>query len=245
MKSYSHQLTDQEFEDVKILGFKVSTTITDIPGFVNMNFPNLDLLKWAKECQELLEHLATKPVEKGLYFREPPPTFELEILSEDWSDKINGLAYSRKFVLEKGDIAVFHNYLTIPLKDRKKGIAKKVLRASTQQYLNTDVKKLKVRASLEDGGLVWTKWFFTADYKSDMDVILQKAKLVLSRPQYEAVERIFDNYYTKNPSGTAFPIEKWAELPFMEVILRGSEWTGTVDFMNSDQFSNFMKYVVA
>lgn len=111
-----------------------------------------------------------------------------------------------------------------------------------QQYLNLGIAKCYIYAC-RDGGLVWGRMHFAAVYQSEMKVILEIAKPKLTEKQFNAVERIYNNYYTKNPRGQEFPINKWAELPFMEKILRNSIWHGVLDLQNRQQLANFISYV--
>jgi len=60
---------------------------------------------------------------------------------------------------------------------------------------------------------------------------------------FSAVQTIYTFYYSEFPNGDAFPIAEWAALPFMKPILRHTFWDGTMDFNNSEQFGNFIKYI--
>ena len=101
-----------------------------------------------------------------------------------------------------------------------------------------------VFASLEDGGLVWAKLYFMATDVNDVNIILAAARAQLPPKQFAIVERIYNNYYSKHPDGQSFPMIKWAELPFMEAILRKSTWNGTVDLANPQEFSNFITHAL-
>ena len=60
---------------------------------------------------------------------------------------------------------------------------------------------------------------------------------------FSAVQTIYTFYYSEFPNGDGFPIAEWAALPFMKPILRHTFWDGSMDFNNSEQFGNFIKYI--
>lgn len=138
---------------------------------------------------------------------------------------------------------VKHDYFRLPELYRNMGIAKKVFQISLQQYVNMDVRKILVHAALNDGGYVWARNYFAAINPDEIKHILDEAENKLSTVQFRAIARIYTNYYQKNPGGMAFPIVKWAELPFMKDILRGSSWHGMIDLQDQEQFTNFIMYV--
>ena len=76
-----------------------------------------------------------------------------------------------------------------------------------------------------------------------MEVILTAAKLGLTKDQFKPVKAVFDNYYTQNPGGKAFPINKWSNMPGMEKILRGADWHGEIDLSNKELLAKFKNYV--
>jgi len=105
------------------------------------------------------------------------------------------------------------------------------------------VDKIKVEAALDDGGYVWAKTLFAASVPEEVTAILTKASSEMHPAQFKFVKRIYDNYYGKHPDGRAFPMNKWAELPGMEQILRGSYWHGEIDLNNNELLAKFIDYV--
>ncbi len=87
------------------------------------------------------------------------------------------------------------------------------------------------------------KAFFFGNAKDEVSQILKTAERKLGAFEFSMVKRIFDNYYDTHPNGTDFPIIRWAEIPFMKEILRGSSWHGKMDLNNTEQFNNFISYV--
>ena len=77
---------------------------------------------------------------------------------------------------------------------------------------------------------------------SEVNLILAHAKGNLTPQQYVVAKRIHDNYYVHNADGQSFPMYKWAELPFMEPILRSSTWHGAVDLTNRIELGNFTRH---
>jgi GNAT superfamily N-acetyltransferase len=243
-ESKTHSLTSDEIEEIIALGFQFQGISTLHEDFINTNFPNFNLLLFSKLINNILSPLCHTAIYKFIHLNNlTPPEIHFEYYTDNYYDEVNGLALLRIFSWQNEKLIVTHDYFRLPESGRGKGIAKQVFRASLQQYVNMGVKKILVHAALKDGGYVWARNFFTATNQNEIRLILNDARKKLTLLQFKAVKRIYTNYYTKNPKGGAFPIVKWAELPFMKDILRGSSWHGLIDFDNQEQFSNFTSYV--
>lgn len=84
---------------------------------------------------------------------------------------------ARKFYFDSDlSIAVSHDHFFLPPRCQGLGIAKQIFRGFIQEYINISVTKVTVHACLDGGGYVWAKNHFTADNRSEMDIILEKAK---------------------------------------------------------------------
>lgn len=244
IQPYSHDITASEIELIRSMGFEIKGEVGDCEDLVKRYFHNCDLLKLLHDLNEILEAVCVTRIFKSVTFSsEVPPRIKIEFQSEDCGDDETGLILSRIFTWENDQLVVIHECFVLPAAARYKGIGKQVYRSCVQQYINMGVEKIIVNASLQDGGYMWAKYFFTAVNQQDMAQILYKSRTKLTPKQYNAIERIYNNYYMKNPNGQSFPIRKWAELPFMEGILRGCQWKGVIDLTNSDQFTNFSTYV--
>ena len=245
VRAYSHIITPVEIAAIRLLGFQVTGTAEQQHELINKYFPNFDLFRLIRTIDEVLTPLCSGNIAKEVVVGDSEsPWIGIRYCSDDFWDPVRGLGLIRTFILENGEIMVEHAFFRIPLEYRKRGVARAIFTALLQQYINVGVSKIRVHATLADGGYVWGKHFFTADNQVEVDVILAAAELALDAQQFKAVKRIYDNYYAKSIDGKAFPIYKWAYLPFMEEVLRGSEWQGTMDLKNPEQFSNFMKYVL-
>lgn len=241
---YSHDITASEIEDIKSLGFEIKGDIISCEDFVNRYFHNCDLLKLLRELNDILIPLCNTKIFKSVTLSNTyPPKIEINIQSEDCGDDERGLALSRVFTWENNELIVKHEFFVLPKSARNKGISKQVYRSCIQQYVNMGIQKIRIFAGLQEGGYIWAKTFFVAAHREEMAFILNVSRTKLTQRQFQAIERIYNNYYTKNPDGNAFPIKKWAELPFMESILKGSQWNGVIDLTNREQFTNFTKYV--
>ncbi len=230
---YSHNITETEIEVIKTLGFEIRGEMGKCEDFVSRYFHNCDLLTLLRELNDILIPVCQTKIFKSVTFsRTIPPVIKIEFQSEDCGDDERGLILSRIFTWEEEQLVVIHDCFILPASARYKGVGKQVYRSCIQQYVNMGVKRILVNASLQDGGYMWAKYFFTATDQQDVAQILYKSKFTLTPKQYNAIERIYNNYYTKNPNGRAFPIQKWAELPFMETLLRGCQWKGVIDLTN-------------
>ncbi len=161
-----------------------------------------------------------------------------EYLNED-----DALLFIREFVNRSGIIEIKHEFCVVPKSSRNNGIIEPVFRESLQQYVNIGAKSILVYAGLSGGGYTWAKYGFVAIDKSEVDLILNSAKFVLTKADFNAVKKIYDIYYAKNPYGTSFPMDLWASFDTMKPILMGSDWHGELDLNNIEQFRNFKDYV--
>lgn len=246
VRAYSHIVTPTEIAAMRLLGFLVTGDPGQEHNVINKHFPNLDLFKLIRDIDETLTPLCSGSIiNKEIIFSDAAgPFIGIRFCTDNFWDSEVGLGLMRTFFYENDEIIVGHNLFRIPREYRSRGVARVIFRALLQQYLNANVSKIRVYAALVDGGYVWGRHFFTADNRGEVDIILATAEKKLAIAQFRAVKRIYDNYYVKDAAGKAFPIYKWAYLPFMEEVLRGAEWQGTMDLKNAEQFSNFIKYVI-
>ncbi len=242
---YTHTISTSEIKSIEDLGFIFEGSSTPPAQFINNNFPNFDLLSVLDTINTVLSPTTGLKLYKKVFFEEGDSArLEIEYYSENCNDINNGLALMRTFKREGKDIIVKHQYFRIPKLFRQQGISRNILKALLQQYVNIGVKKIQIFASLEDGGFIWAKLYFMATDVNDVNAILALAKAQLPHKQFALAERIYNNYYSKHPDGQSFPINKWAELPFMEVVLRKSTWNGAVDLTNPQEFSNFITHAL-
>lgn len=232
-----------DLKKLKSLGFAINSSETKPQKFINSNFRNFHLLRFAQEVDMIFQSLTTQNLTKEITLQSAPRAIYFQYYSADYDDAITGLALSRVFRLAADGIEVEHEFFRLPQSSRGRGIAKKLFQVSVKEYVNMGAKRICVHASLQDGGYVWARNFFTATEKAEVMAILKHAETKLAVQQFTAVKRIYDNYYDKEPSGNAFPIVKWAALPFMKEILRGSDWHGVLDLTNAEQFGNFISYL--
>jgi hypothetical protein len=204
----------------------------------------LQLLEYLEDIDSLLGPLALPPITKDLYYFELEPQMVIvQYSSANCNDVRQGLALSRTFIKKQDELIVEHDFFRIPLANRNLGIGKSLLRFSLEYYINMDVDKIKVEAALDDGGYVWARALFAATEPAEVTAILTKASGELPPSRFKFVKRIYNNYYDKHPGGRAFPMNKWAELPGMEQILRGCHWHGEIDLNNNELLANFINYV--
>jgi hypothetical protein len=242
----THIVTPDEIKTIATLGFSVEGSASSDPvAFINTHFPNFDLLPALKVINDTLTPTTSKTVYRKIIFENAsPPKLEIQFYSSDYADPDAGIVLVRSFLKEGEGPIVKHEFFRLPKPFRNRGISKIVLTALFQQYVNIGARKILVHAALQDGGLVWAKQYFMATDKKEVDVILQTAGMQLPAAQYLISKAIYDDYYSKDPTGQAFPIYRWAELPFMQNILRGQNWHGAVDLTNPEEFSNFVKNAI-
>jgi hypothetical protein len=246
MAGTRHIVDDAEWQCCKVLGYVIyapgiKLTLIDM---LKAHFPGLELLKFLKEIDDMLKPMSTKKLTKVVSYNETDP-FELMIqyYSDDSGDPNTGLALSRTLVKDATGKVAIHDFFRIPLAFRKGGHGRAILDYGLQQYLNIGVDVIKVHAALADGGFVWARAHFTAVDKKEVALILASAKLSLQGDVFKKVKEIYDNYYTNEPQGKAFPINKWSHIPEMETVLRKSHWHGEIDLNNQELLTKFKNYV--
>lgn len=236
-----HTVTSVEIRAIEALGFSFSGSSMPADDFINSFFPNFNLLVAVRTIDTLLSSTTASGISKEILLIEvPSPSLEIRYYSRDWNDKDTGLALVRTFTLENDKPVVDHEFFRLPRSYRRKGIARKVLTALFQQYVNMGAKKILIFAALEDGGYVWATQHFLAVNPAEVATILTRAQAGLSPAEFNLVKRIYDHYYAQHIGGQSFPMYAWAALPFMEPILRKSKWHGAVDLTNPKEFSNFV-----
>jgi|SRR5579859_3015304 len=240
----THTVTSFEIKAIEAFGFSFSGTSVPAHDFLYTNFPNLDLLAAVKAIDSILSPATSATKYKRIILEDNPLKVEIQFFSADYGNEDTGLVLVRTFTLESAGPVVSHDFFRLPRAARRKGISKRILTALFQQYVNMGVKKILVFAALEDGGYVWATQYFMAVDPMEVGKILSRAQVELPQDQFILAKRVFDNYYTKNIGGQAFPMYKWAELPFMELILRKSTWHGAVDLTNPVEFSNFVSNAI-
>lgn len=246
MSGIKHIVDEAEWLSCKALGFvdyspNIQMRLIDL---LKAHFPGLELFKFLKEIDEMLKQMSPKKLTKVVSYNETAP-FELVIqyYSEDHDDPDTGLSLSRTLIKNDSGKTAIHDFFRIPQAFRKGGHGKAILRYGLQQYMNVGVDNIKVHAALADGGFVWARAHFTAVDKKEVALILASAKLTLPANVFSKVKAIYDNYYSVEPQGRAFPINKWSQIWEMETILRKSDWHGEIDLNNPEFLTKFKNYV--
>ena len=181
IKPESHLLTSEEISEIESLGFQFHGIASAKEDFINTNFLNFNLLIFLKEINEIF-NLVGDTANKLIYLEKSTmPEIRIQYFTDDYEDEINGLAFSRIFIRQNDELVVKHDFFRLPASSRGKGMAKQVFRVSLQQYLNMGVNKILVHAALNDGGYAWARNYFTATNRSEINQILENAKIKLTK----------------------------------------------------------------
>ncbi len=243
-KPIPHLTTSAEIQQLRYMDVQINVDNEEAAMLINAKFANLDLLEWVKKIMELLEPISMPPLTIEIDFRfAPVPAILLHYYDKNADHPDYGLSFSRILINTNGQITVKHDYFTLPEPFRAKGIARAVTIAGLQQYSHMGVDKISIYAALANGGYTWARNGFVAVDRTEMKDILERANKMLDSTKFAAIKRIFDSYYNTNPAGEAFPIIKWAELPFMKQVLCGTMWHGEIDLKKQNQLLNFITYV--
>jgi hypothetical protein len=240
-------ISEQDINDAKKLGYIIDVPSNLAAKQINDHFTGLKLMTLLAGIETLLDAHTEKPANKRIVIDATPiPYFQILYLSNNYADEDKGLTMSRYFEYENGRLIVYHHYLVFPKSARGQGLGTRVMGLWFDHYLNMGVKEIRVHAGLKDGGAVWAKVGFKASDKNEMENILQSARTILEgTEELQDVEAIFNDYYQKEPGGKAFPIEDWANIDEMLLVLKLStnNWHGRIDLTNQEELLNFKEYV--
>jgi len=241
--SNEHIINSQEIQQLLAMGYKILYNPPPaVENLIMHEFSGFEPLSFAIQIERLLGHLTTQKLERHMVLATPPPKLQILFYSEDYRNDHTGLLFMRTFTQNNVGLCVTHDYLVIPELYRGSGVGKKVLSVCLDQYIKMNVKKIFIHAGLKDGGYVWAKAGFKAVDRSEVDYILDKAKLMLTTKEYTQVENVYKDHYNSFPD-SSFEMEHWAMMQSMVPILRGSNWHGEIDLSNSFELSNFINYV--
>lgn len=237
-----HQITKSEINKVETLGFHIENLTSEKELVFISRFQGLELHQLTTELSDVLVPLTDSKIDRLLILNDPPPSLSIQFIYTDIQHPEKHLIFSRKFELA-GELSVKHEYFDLPPSARNKGVGKMVLGICLKHYLKMGVVKILVHAGLQDGGYVWARAGFKATKRNEMQEILRQCQTKLSAFEIRIVQGIFEEYYNREPNGTAFSIEEWSRLHFMEKILKGSTWHGAIDLSNTEEINNFSRYV--
>ncbi len=244
LKPTQYKFTVNDTLRIIDLGYKIkfSGSLPLFEDFVAQEFPNFDIYSLLSELEKSFTPTTNLTITREISYCYEPPALQISYINNFATDD-EALVFDRKFLRLQTGIIVDHNMCVLPLQYQGKGLLKKVFQISLQQYINMGAKTIHVYAGLNGGGHVWARHGFVAVNKEEVKVILDDAKMHLSKVEYVPVERIFSTYYSKSPLGKDFPMRLWAMLDTMKPILRGARWHGVVNLDNSIQLRNFTDYV--
>jgi hypothetical protein len=198
-----YKLTNKDTAAIVALGYCLHGINQEVfSGFIQKNYPGFNLAHLLQEVEQLMVPHAQPPITRliGVDGNSLQVRLENNFKGED-----DALIFDRIFYKESGILKVKHEYLIFPVTARNQGLAKKVLKASLEQYLKMGIETIEVDAGLSAGAYVWARHGFTAVNPEDMKRILKRVRQQLTKEQYDIVEKIYSHYYKKNPAGNAFP----------------------------------------
>ena len=242
-KPLSNNFSETDVTSINNIGYQIIGK-GNIPfeKFMQRAFPNFNLVSLLNVVETHFTPTSQTAIIRKIYYDDSRNTLKIEYQNK-YSSEDDALLFIREFSNSKGVIDIKHEFCVIPKNYRRTGLIKPVFQESLQQYINMNAKRILVHAGLSGGGYAWAKYGFAALNKTEVDLILNKAKLGLNQHDFSVVEKIYSIYYSRKPGGTSFPMDLWASLEFMKPILMGSDWHGELDLKNKEQFRNFKNYV--
>ncbi|OOQ58174.1 GNAT family N-acetyltransferase [Mucilaginibacter pedocola] len=235
----------QQLKLVKALGYNIiNDSPIDSENVLQQHFRALNLHHLAELIDSILGELTVGDVQKTITVDAgPPPKLCFEYCNTNPLTFDDELYLHRTFESIEDGLIVKHDVLTLPTIYQKQNIGKAVLAAFLQQYEAAGVKKIKLLAALSTGGYAWARAGFKAIDKAEVDIILAKARQMLSPLEYSIIQRLYDGHYNSNAKNSAFAIEEWARLKFMKPVLLNSKWHGELDLTDIKELSKFRDYV--
>lgn len=242
-KPQKYRFSKADAIEISKIGYQITNkgSIT-FEKFMQRFFPNFNLISLLTVLENNFTATTQTNIKRLIYFDDINKLLKIEYKNE-FINEDDALLFIREFINKDGIIEINHKYCVIPKNSRNNGLIKPVFQESLQQYVSMNARKILLQAGLSGGGYAWAKYGFVAINKNELDAILFKAKLALNRNDFAVVKKIYDIYYMKKPNGKSFPIDLWASLDYMKLILMGSDWHGELDLKNKEQFRNFKNYV--
>ncbi|MET0461958.1 MAG: hypothetical protein ABW007_02345 [Chitinophagaceae bacterium] len=235
-----HIVQENIEQELSQLGFSIEkSNAQSLASFLNDHFANFDIFSFVVKIDGILGSHCLKSANKKVIIQYEPPRLKISYVEDGLR-----VAFERSFIKQNGEVDVYHEFFSLPKSSQNRGIAREVLKVSIQQYVNVKANKIFLNAGLDNGGYTWAKCHFYATNRKEVEKILSKAENMLEPAQFNPIKRIFDNHYAKHSTGSPFPMIKWAEVPYMESVLIGTNWAGVLDLRNTQQFSNFIDYVL-
>ena len=144
---------------------------------------------------------------------------------------------SRNFNFD--DKTMYHVFFEIEDEGaRGKGASKEIHRALVPIYERLGVKKIRVDASLDNGGYTWAKYGFRVTRHEAEGY----AKWRIRSHEADA-QRIVADYFEKNPHATKFPMNLLARQPWGKEAMSKTHWEGTLDLTDPEQKRDFYDYI--
>ena len=241
--SNRYRFSEKDSAKIELLGYSFNGIgINTFAGFMQKHYAGFNLAYLLTYIEQLMVSHTTLSIIRRIYIN--GNTLQV-ILENDFNNEDDALIFDRIFYKEKGILKVKHEFLVLPIAARNQGLSKKILKASLEQYLKMGIDTIEIVAGLSKGAYVWARHGFVAVNPLEMKLILNRARQQLTDGQFNIVEKIYSHYYTKNPQGEDFPIDRWANLPFMKDVLmrKESQWHGRLNLKNKEQLRKFEYYV--
>lgn len=138
-------------------------------------FPNFNLFSLLNTVEIHFTPTSQTAISRKIYFDDTRHTIKIEYQNK-YSSEDDALLFIREFINNKGGINIKHEFCVIPKNYRKTGLIKPVFQESLRQYVNMNAKRIFVHAGLSGGGYTWAKYGFAALSKTEVKLILNKAK---------------------------------------------------------------------
>jgi hypothetical protein len=161
-----YKVSKKDIDTIKQLKFEISFAGDSLTlnEFINRDYKNFDLATFLRVISSAFLPVIKHPVTKRIIYATKGKELLIEFFEAD-----GPLKFKRLFFHQNDMKIVSHKYFSLPLAAQGKGLAKKILQASMEQYVNMALDKILVYAALEGGGYVWAKFGFVATDKDEVE----------------------------------------------------------------------------
>lgn len=227
----SKAITDEEYKRLKKNGFKIlSKTDHFVNEYNESPARNLDLesysmffVRFAKDNGIILQ-------EKSVIVDGAKVKVKIKGSKTGVDDGIFELG--RTFKYDKNETIAVHDYITLPKDMREKGHSRKLMKHCYNTYREAGIYRIELKAGLDNGSVVWSKYGFCTDYETIQGII--ESSYLTIQERIDAMNTI--KLYKQTG---IVPLNELVYKDYGEKLLETATWKGFIDFRDDTQKTHF------
>lgn len=203
-KPLSNNFSETDVTSINNIGYQIiSKGNISFEKFMQRAFPDFNLVSLLNGVETHFTPTSQTAISRKIYYDDTRNILRIEYQNK-YSSEDDALLFIRELIHNKGVIDIIHEFCVIPKNSRRTGLIKPVFQESLQQYINMNAKRILLHAALSGGGYTWAKYGFAALNKTEVDLILNKAKLGLNQRDFSVAEKIYLFITQENPETHRF-----------------------------------------